>query len=662
MTIGNLPKDIRRKPSRRGWILLAYLPVTRLEHLPSQAARRRATANLFHACLRDILEPLKDSAERGINLASGDGIIRRCHPILACYCGDYPEQVLIAGVSTGDCPKCTIPRHHLGSSDTPAELRDLDAILDILALIDVDYTRFTRACKEHRFKPIYKPFWQEHRHVNIFIALTPDVLHQLYQGVLKHLLAWIRIACGDAEIDARCRRLPPNHNIRIFMKGISKLSRVSGTEHNQICRFLLGILVDIPLPQGFNSARLLGAVRAILDFIYLAQYPCHTSTTLQLLDDALARFHENKQIFIDLGIRTHFNIPKIHSLRHYIHMIRLFGTTDNYTTEYTERLHIDLAKDAYRATNHKDEYYQMTQWLERQEKVQWHGNFVEWRRTTGQHPVEPERIPPDMDYLRVVKMAKHPSAKSASFSNLVRDYKATHFVAALSRFIVRGNQPQLTVTQLERAASTIFLPVWSVPVYHSIKYHAVNALGHEETSTTVDAIHCHPERRDRKGRVVPGRFDTALVNVDDGQKIGIRGECSMSLLLMHDTNNDIISFKGYRIAQVRVIFTLPEKIRSLFSPAAASELPLHFAYVEWFTPFASVPDRHHRLYQVKRAWINGDRLCSIVPVSDIRRSIHLIPRFGRIAPATWTSSNVLEQCDTFFVNAFTDRHAYMTIL
>jgi len=34
-------------------------------------------------------------------------------------------------------------------------------------------------------------------------------------------------------------------------------------------------------------------------------------------------------------------------------VIELFGTTDNYTTEYTERLHIDLAKDAYRATNMK---------------------------------------------------------------------------------------------------------------------------------------------------------------------------------------------------------------------------------------------------------------------------------------------------------------------
>jgi hypothetical protein len=47
---------------------------------------------------------------------------------------------------------------------------------------------------------------------------------------------------------------------------------------------------------------------------------------------------------------------------------RLFGTTDNYNTEYTEQLHIDLAKEAYRSTNFKDELPQMTLWLERKEK------------------------------------------------------------------------------------------------------------------------------------------------------------------------------------------------------------------------------------------------------------------------------------------------------
>ena len=38
LTIGNLPKDIRRKPGRRGQVLLAYLPTTKLKHVASHAA------------------------------------------------------------------------------------------------------------------------------------------------------------------------------------------------------------------------------------------------------------------------------------------------------------------------------------------------------------------------------------------------------------------------------------------------------------------------------------------------------------------------------------------------------------------------------------------------------------------------------------------------
>ncbi|KAH7906612.1 hypothetical protein BJ138DRAFT_1015943, partial [Hygrophoropsis aurantiaca] len=66
MTIGNIPKDIRRKPSRHAQILLGYLPTTRLDHITNRAARRRTLANLFHACMSRIVQPLKDVGHSGI--------------------------------------------------------------------------------------------------------------------------------------------------------------------------------------------------------------------------------------------------------------------------------------------------------------------------------------------------------------------------------------------------------------------------------------------------------------------------------------------------------------------------------------------------------------------------------------------------------------------
>lgn len=67
-------------------------------------------------------------------------------------------------------------------------------------------------------------------------------------------------------------------------------------------RFILGIVVDIPLPNHVSGAPLVHSLRAFLDFLYLAQYPVHTDNTLARMDDALIRFHANKHIFITLGI------------------------------------------------------------------------------------------------------------------------------------------------------------------------------------------------------------------------------------------------------------------------------------------------------------------------------------------------------------------------
>jgi hypothetical protein len=385
MTIGNIPKTLCKKPSQCTQILLAYLPTTKLEHIQNKAACRRTLANLFHSCLRRILEPLESVGIHGTLMSSGDGVVRQVHPILAVYVGDYPEQVLVTGIKYGECPKCETTHQDLSELDMPSKNRDLQKVLDALALADHDPAEYVRACTEVGIKPINSPFWARLPYANIFHSITPDILHQGHQGLIRHLIAWIKSAYSPAEIDAHCQRLPPNHNTRLFLNGITGLSKVTGKEHDEMCRVLLGILIDLRLPNNYAPNRLIRALRALLDFLYLAQYPIHTTTSLCSLDDVLWCFHTNKAIFVNLGIRKDFNLPKLHSYCHYVRSIKLFGTTDNYNTQYTERLHINYTKDAYRATNTKDEYPQMTRWLERKEKILQHDLYVKWRKSEGPH-------------------------------------------------------------------------------------------------------------------------------------------------------------------------------------------------------------------------------------------------------------------------------------
>ncbi|KAI0772149.1 hypothetical protein BD413DRAFT_474708, partial [Trametes elegans] len=178
LTLGNLPKEIRCKPSRRSQILVAYLPTSRLLHIPNKASRRRALANLFHACMTRVLSPLADAGLEGMHFATGDGLTRRGHPILATYIGDYPEQLLVMCGKNGECPKCEVHCNDLGASpDTSRPFRDLGNILDALAAIDEGVVAFTKACVQAGIKPVYEPFWENLPYPNIFVSITPDILH-----------------------------------------------------------------------------------------------------------------------------------------------------------------------------------------------------------------------------------------------------------------------------------------------------------------------------------------------------------------------------------------------------------------------------------------------------------------------------------------------------
>ena len=73
------------------------------------------------------------------------------------------------------------------------------------------------------------------------------------------------------------------------------------------------------------------------------------------------------------------------------------------------------------------------------------------------------------------------------------------------------------------------------------------------------------------------------------------------------------------------------------------------------------PDQNH-LYNIKPMKDADDtHIASVIPLKNVRRSAHLFPKFGAFTHQDWTSSNVLDLCDTFFVNTFTDRHFFWIV-
>ena len=143
-----------------------------------------------------------------------------------------------------------------------------------------------------------------------------------------------------------------------------------------------------------------------------------------------------------------------------------------------------------------------------------------------------------------------------------------------------------------------------------------------------------------KNKQIPCRFDTVLVNSGTGNYIGV---------------------KEHRIARVKVIFSLTKSIvKNTF--ASGVVIPKYLAYVEWFSTFKESPEDNHLLYEVHKVTFQNKPVASIIPLYNIVRSVHLFPKFPLLLPEDWMSSNVLDKCDTFYVNSFSDRHAFHTII
>ncbi|KZT33782.1 hypothetical protein SISSUDRAFT_992677, partial [Sistotremastrum suecicum HHB10207 ss-3] len=368
LSIGNIDKDVRKRPSSGAWCLIGFLPVGKFDdETLSNPAARKARFRLFHAAMRKILRPLIKAGTDGVDMTDPIGYVRHCYPVLAVYPCDYPEQTLVCCTRYGTtCPICDTVKTDF-TKNRKGKRRKQDETLTCLRKAggcETDKEAY-EALDEHDLVFVPCPFWADFPHTNIHGVTTPDILHQLYQGMIKHVIGWLKKIVGVAELNNRFMRIPSASGLRHFASGISALANVTGSEHRDISRQLLACL------HGAVDDDVLRATRALLDFTYLAQYKSHSEETLQYMQEALDLFHANKIAFFKAQGRKSrtFNFPKLHALQHYIDAIREYGTTDNYNTETTERLHIDLVKDGFAASNKKEVYNQMITWLERKEKI-----------------------------------------------------------------------------------------------------------------------------------------------------------------------------------------------------------------------------------------------------------------------------------------------------
>jgi hypothetical protein len=318
-----------------------------------------------------LLAPLAKACEEGgAEVLCTDGGIRRIYPVLAAYVADFPEQCKVACTLQSHCPSCTVKPEKRGDlGNAPPRTRE-----QVIAAMNEHAATGSAAFVRLGLYDV-RPFWEDHKYVNVGCFLTPDLLHQLHKGVMKdHLTSWVSHILGKQIIDERHTTMPEFHGMRHFKHGISSVSQWTGRELKEMAKVLLPVLSDA-------DGRVVAAARALLDYMYLAHSSTLTDIELDAMDKALRTFHENKSVFKLKGAVTtkkaFHGIPKIHMISHYVYLIRQLGTPDGYNTETSERLHIDFAKMGYRASNKVNAVKQMALYIQRIEALAMHAAYMD---------------------------------------------------------------------------------------------------------------------------------------------------------------------------------------------------------------------------------------------------------------------------------------------
>lgn len=493
LTLGNINKSTRRKPSARATVLLGYIPVTKLECF-TKVKRAQAGYQVFHDCMAKLLAPLQAAGREGTDILCADGLIRHVFPILAAYVADHPEQCLVACTGEKRCPRCVAGYHNIGE---PLQSAWRDQTSTIKAMTDKARGISSIQFEAQGLRGV-KPFWENLPYCDIFSSFTPDILHQLHKGVFKdHIVAWATecLNGGPNEVDQRFCTMPPGNELRHFKKGISLVSQWTGTEYKNMEKVFLGVLA------GQAEPGLIRVVRATLDFIYYAHFQSHTMDSLQHLDAAWIAFHQNKHYFLDKKIRTHFNIPKIHSMEHYIASIISRGSADGYNSEHPERLHIDFVKVAYRASNKREYIQQMTVWLRRRDACHRFSQYLNWASPieSTHHKIDPCHDDDDDDdqdnnndyhsndqnnYSDQALGSSYSIAQTSPFtlpiSTIVSEFGALNFIHCLSDFLRSSSSTSACIPPLR--------PDLKLPVFKQFTIH-IQPVPQVTQDVTRDVVH-----------------------------------------------------------------------------------------------------------------------------------------------------------------------------
>ena len=389
LSLANIHMDVRTKASNHAFILVGLLPCPKFL-VKDRATRSVLESRTVHLCLDIITEPLKLAARAGWMMSDPCGYSRFCFTALASYIVDTPEAAMIACVA-GKTSHLTMADFRKFGDPTRQEPRTASTTLAQLAALasqfdPVELPTYIPAAKAIRLNGVHLPFWRDWilqslpgNPPRVLMAepsqfLTPEPLHHWHKQFWDHDVKWSIRVVGADELDFRYSTIQPIAGFKHFKDGVSNLKQVTGRAHRDVERYLVGVIAG-KAPPPFVIA-----IRALMDFRYLAQARQLDDTIISQIASSLQLFHNYKQSILDHRGRVgkgnkpmdHFQIPKLELMHGVVPSITSSGAVIQWSADATEHAHITEVKVPGWSGNNQSYTPQICRWLDRSEK---HRNF-----------------------------------------------------------------------------------------------------------------------------------------------------------------------------------------------------------------------------------------------------------------------------------------------
>ena len=450
-------------------------------------------------------------------------------------------------------------------------------------------------------------------------------------------------------------------------------------------------------------------MRSLLDFRYLAQAPELDDDDCATLLASLQAFHDSKASIITAGGRKgkkdvidNWYIPKLELLQSVVPSIQISGAPAQWTADVTEHAHIVVIKNPARRSNNVDVDPQICRQLDRLEKCSRFELATSLQEVQNSSPDEdeegftavsedddahlfqsvtklgqPKRSPtnyfakaqelvtsrgsvpiPHHTFVvcnTAISVIRDPKINRAPIDDIATSYNIPGLRGAIGDYLQREAQrlPHQVAGQ-RHSTNTCYIPFSHLAVWHTVHlqqrpFHPGGDLDSTQTvNATPPSMTWHY-----------GQHDAVLFNVDPTEEwpqSGLEG----NYIIRTSSLVDNITSTGHCVGEIQLIF------RPV--PPYGQRSHWHDRFLAYIRRFDIVPQRGnecdpvtsmHVLRRAKRA--SGEYLGDVIPLSQLRAPVDLVPRFGKTANKCLSSTNCIALSEEFWLNKHWNKELFYAL-